>query len=198
VKGRRWALALVALAACSSPPAATARYQPGDLRGIELAPSDAPSGLSYVPEFSGDQDLDAFARDAGEKAALTADGFELGNGALFVPSDRAGGGHLTPADPIVQGTVAVFARDDGASSSLTRFLTDLRERQFTGAREGDAVALGDEAYRIDATNSDGAPVTVLAWRRANLVMVVIGTSFPRSSVEALARLVDGRAAGTSG
>ena len=40
--------------------------------------------------------------------------------------------------------------------------------------------------------------TVLAWRRANLVMVVIGTSFPPSSVEALARLVDGRAAGIAG
>ena len=50
----------------------------------------------------------------------------------------------------------------------------------------------------NATNRDGAPVTVLAWRRANLVMVVIGTSFPASSVEALARLVDGRAAGMAG
>jgi hypothetical protein len=198
VKGRRWAVAIIALAACSSPPSATARYQPDDLRGIELAPSDAPSGLSYVPAFSGDQDLDAFARDAGEEAALTADGFELGNGSLFVPSDRAGGGHLSPADPIVQGTVAVFARDDGASSSLTRFLTDLRDRQFTGAHDRDAGALGDEAYGMDATNRDGAPVTVLAWRRANLVMVVIGTSFPPSSVEALARLVDGRAAGVAG
>jgi len=201
VKGRRRALAFVVLAACSSSPsttAATSRYEPADLGGIELLPADAPSGLSYVPAFSGDQDLDAFARDAGEKAALTADGFELGNGALFVPSDRAGGGHLTPADPIVQGTVAVFARDDGASSSLTRYLTDLRERQFTGTHDRDAIALGDEAYRMDATNSDGAPVTVLAWRRANLVMVVIGTSFPPSSVETLARLVDGRAAGIAG
>jgi hypothetical protein len=197
VKGRGWALAFVALAACSSSPSATARYEPADLGGIELAPPDAPSGLAFVPEFSGDQDLDAFARDATEKAALTADGFELGNGALFVPSDRAAGGHLTPEDPIVQGTVAVFARDEGASSSLGRFLSDLRERQFTGARDRDAIALGDEAYRMDATNSDGAPVTVLAWRRANLVMVVIGTSFPASSVEALARVVDGRAAGVA-
>ena len=197
MKGRRWALAFVALAACSSTPSATARYEPADLAGIELVPTDAPSGLAYVPEFSGDQDLDAFARDATEKAALTADGFELGNGALFVPSDRASGGHLTPKDPIVQGTVAVFARDDGASSSLVRFLTDLRERQLTGARDRDAAALGDEAYRMDATNGDGAPVTVLAWRRANLVMVVIGTSFPSSSVEGLARLVDGRAAGVA-
>jgi hypothetical protein len=147
-----------------------------------------------VPEFSGDQDLDAFARDATEKAALSADGFELGSGSLFVPSDRAAGGHLTADDPIVQGTIAVFARDDGASASLARFMTDLRERQLTGAQDRDAVRLGDEAYGLDATNSDGAHVTVLAWRRANLVMAVIGTSFPAATVEALARLVDGRAA----
>jgi hypothetical protein len=187
---------VLALAACSAPSSATPapRYEPADLPGIGLAPGDAPSGLAYVPEFSGDQDLDAFARDATEKAALSADGFELGNGALFVPSDRAAGGHLTADDPIVQGTIAVFARDDGASASLGRFLTDLRERQLTGARERDVVRLGDEAYGLDATNGDGARVTVLAWRRANLVMVVIGTSFPAASVEALAHLVDVRAA----
>ena len=36
-------------------------------------------------------------------------------------------------------------------------------------------------------------VTVLAWRHANLVLVVIGTSFAPSSVERLAELVDARA-----
>jgi hypothetical protein len=190
-------LAVLALAACSSPQPATPRYEPADLSGIELVPSDAPTGLSYVPEFSGDQDLDAFARDAVERQALSADGFELGNGALFVPSDRAAGGHLSAGDPIVQGTVAVFGRDDGASASLGRFLTDLRARQLVDVHDRDPVALGDEAYRLDATNRDGARVTVLAWRRANLVMVVIGTSFPEASVEGLARLVDGRAAGVA-
>ena len=41
----------------------------------------------------------------------------------------------------------------------------------------------------------GAAVTILGWRRANLVMIVIGTSYPASSVEELGRLIDGRAAG---
>jgi hypothetical protein len=160
---------------------------------IELGPDDAPAGLAYVEQFSGDQDLDAFARDDAERARLADDGFELGNGALFVPADRAAGGHLTARDPIVQGTVAVFARDEGASASLGRFLGDLRSRQLRRAADGASPALGDESYRLDATNADGATVTVLGWRDANLVLVVVGTSFAPASVEALARLVDARA-----
>jgi hypothetical protein len=191
VKGRRWPLLLVTIVACSHP--STPRYQPSDLVAIELRPADAPAGLAYVPQFSGDQDLDAFARDDAERARLTADGFELGNGALFVPAERVSGGHLTARDPIVQGTVAVFARDEGASASLGRFLDDLRSRQLRGATDGAAPALGNESYRLDATNPDGAGVTVFGWRDANLVLVVIGTSFAPASVEALARLVDARA-----
>ncbi len=96
----------------------------------------------------------------------------------------------------MQGTVAVFARDEGASASLGRFLDDLRTRQLQGATDGASPALGDESYRLDATNADGATVTILAWRHANLVLVVIGTSFAPASVERLARLVDARALGT--
>ena len=124
---------------------------------------------------------------------MAADGFELGNGALFVPADRVSGGHLTARDPIVQGTVAVFSRDEGASASLGRFLDDLRTRQLRGVTDGPPPALGDESYRLEATNADGASVTVLAWRHANLVLVVIGTSFAPASVERLAHLVDARA-----
>jgi hypothetical protein len=191
VKGRRWALLLLTIVACSHP--STPRYQPSDLVAIELRPADAPAGLAYVPQFSGDQDLDAFARDDAERARLAEDGFELGNGALFVPAERVSGGHLTARDPIVQGTVAVFARGEGASASLGRFLDDLRSRQLRGATDGAAPALGNESYRLDATNPDGAGVTVVGWRDANLVLVVIGTSFAPASVEALARLVDARA-----
>ena len=64
-----------------------------------------------------------------------------------------------------------------------------------GARDRPPIALGDETYRLDSTNADGAAVTILGWRRANLVMIVIGTSYPASSVEDLGRLIDGRAAG---
>jgi len=199
VKGRRSTLLLVTIVvtvvACSAP--STPRYHPSDLAAIELRPADAPKGLGYVAQFSGDQDLNAFARDDAERARLAEDGFELGNGALFVPADRVGGGHLTARDPIVQGTVAVFARDEGASASLGRFLDDLRSRQLRGTTDGTPPAIGDESYRLDATNTDGATVTVLGWRRANLVLVVIGTSFAPASVERLAGLVDRRALSTA-
>jgi len=59
--------------------------------------------------------------------------------------------------------------------------------------DGASPALGDESYRLDATNTDGASVTVLGWRQANLVLVMIGTSFAPASVERLAELVDARA-----
>ena len=186
------ALFAVALAACSSSPAP--RYEPADLHAIELRAADAPDGLGYVRRYSGDQALDAFARDDQERSVLASDGFELGSGALFLPADRVANGDLDVRDPIVQGTVAVFSRDDGASASLARYLADLRERQLQPLPSLDAEPLGDEAYRIDALNGDGATVTVIGWRRANLVLVVMGTSFAPSSVVALARLVDARAA----
>ena len=116
MKGRRWALLLVTIVACSHP--STPRYQPSDLVAIELRPADAPAGLAYVPQFSGDQDLDAFARDDAERARLAGDGFELGNGALFVPAERVSGGHLTPRDPIVLSGVLVMRTIIAAVASL--------------------------------------------------------------------------------
>jgi len=194
VKRSRWAaLVAVALTACTSASSAPPRYGSSDRAAIVLRPADAPAGLAYVPRFSGNQPLGEFARDDGEAARLSSEGFRLGNGALFVPRDRADGGHLRAADPIVQGIAAVFSGDDGASEAFTRYLQDLRDRQLHDASDADAPPLGDESHRIDATNADGASVTVIGWRRSNLILIVVGTSFPSASVEALARLVDGRA-----
>jgi hypothetical protein len=185
-------LALVVLAACSrGEPSGS--FQPSDLASIELTAKDAPSGLGYVPAFSGDQNLDAFARDATERAHLVQDGFELGNGAVFVPADRVDGGHLKPSDPIVQGIAVVFAQPSGASSALKRFLDDVRTRQLPGARDGAEPGFGDESYRLDGTNSDGAAVTLVAWRRGNVILAVLGTSFDPDQVLRLADLMDGRA-----
>jgi hypothetical protein len=186
------AIALVVLVACSRR-GSSVPFEPADLASIELTAKDAPSGLGYVPGFSGDQDLDAFARDAAERTDLIDDGFELGNGALFVPADRVNGGHLAPHDPIVQGIAAVFAGANGASSALHRFLEDVRTRQLPGARDGTAPGFGDESYRLEGTNSDGASVTVVAWRRGNVILTVLGTSFDPDRVLTLAEMLDGRA-----
>ena len=204
----RWAAigALLALAACThhsstatprsspAPPiGSTGPFRPGDMASIELTPRDAPAGLGYVAAFSGDQDIVAFARDATEEQHLADDGFLSANGAVFVPADRVDGGKLTPRDPIVQSTVVVFSRGVGASSTLRRYVADVRDRQLTGATAGVVPPLGDEAYRLDGTNADGSAVTVFAWRRGNLVLVVLGTSFPSAHTLRLATLVDERA-----
>ncbi len=106
------------------------------MASIELTPRDAPAGLGYVAAFSGDQDIVAFARDATEEQHLADDGFLSANGAVFVPADRVDGGKLTPRDPIVQSTVVVFSRGVGASSTLRRYVADVRDRQLTGATAG--------------------------------------------------------------
>ncbi len=204
----RWAAigALLVLAACTrspstatptehpSPPiGSTGPFRPDDMASIELTPRDAPAGLGYVAAFSGDQDIVAFARDATEEQHLADDGFLSANGAVFVPADRVDGGKLTPRDPIVQSTVVVFSRGVGASSTLRRYVADVRDRQLTGTTAGAAPPLGDEAYRLDGTNADGSTVTVFAWRRGNLVLVVLGTSFPPAHTLRLATLIDARA-----
>lgn len=199
--------ALLVLAACtrSSSTAApssssatsigsTGPFRPNDMASIELTSRDAPAGLGYVAAFSGDQDIVAFARDATEEQHLADDGFLSANGAVFVPADRVDGGKLTPRDPIVQSTVVVFSRGVGASSTLRRYVADVRDRQLTGATTGAPPPLGDETYRLDGTNADGSTVTVFAWRRGNLVLVVLGTSFPTADTLRLATLIDARAA----
>jgi len=79
VNGRRSTLLLVTivvtLVVCSAP--STPRYHPSDLAAIELRPADAPKGLGYVAQFSGDQDLNAFARDDAERARALDAGHDL-------------------------------------------------------------------------------------------------------------------------
>ena len=190
------AIALVMLAACSRGEHA-GTFEPSDLASIELTAKDAPPGLGHVPAFSGDQDLEAFARNDAERRHLVEDGFELGNGALFVPADRVDGGHLELRDPIVQAIAAVFATPAGAPTALGRFLDDLRARQLPEAHAAPAPGLGYESYRLDGTNSDGAAVTVVAWRQANVILTVVGTSFDPDRILRLADLADGRAAAAS-
>jgi hypothetical protein len=76
---------------------------------------------------------------------------------------------------------------------LRRYLADLRDRQLPGATPASAPALGDEAYRLDGANADGSAVTAVVWRRANLVLVVLGTSIAPTRTLELARLMDTRA-----
>jgi len=198
--------ALVLLAACtgSSPSPSSGSPEPNgpfrttDMAAIELTPKDAPPGLGYVAAYSGDQDIVSFARDATEEQHLVDDGFLAANGVVFVPADRVNGGKLTPRDPIIQAILVVFSRGSGASSTLRRYLDDLRTRQLPDTADGAAPGLGDESYRLEGTNADGSGITVFAWRRANLVLVLLGTSFPPPRTLRLAERMDDRAATAEG
>ena len=126
------AAALVALfaAGCHSgggpatPSAAPGPYTRADVDAIVLGPDDAPGGTAFVDGASGFQDLQAFARDATERAHLQEDGFQVGHLALFFPSGHANGGApepLTNRSAIVQGIAGLFRDPAGAERSLERY-----------------------------------------------------------------------------
>ena len=129
-RSRRAALVALFAAGCHSgggpatPSAAPGPYTRADVDAIVLGPDDAPDGTAYVDGVSGFQDLEAFARDATERAHLVEDGFQVGHLALFFPSGHANGGPpepLTNRSMIVQGITGLFRDPDGAERSLERY-----------------------------------------------------------------------------
>jgi hypothetical protein len=194
-------LAFVALAgsACggdwdaAAPPGRIART---DLEAIVLSADDAPDGTAYVGSVSGFQDLDTFARDAGELAHLREDGFVVGHLALFFPRSHTEGSEpLTTRSVIVQGITGLFRTAAGARSALERFVADLRDRQIPAATEVITGPLGDQAFGLAGETPDGSHVLIFAWRVDNLVLAVSGSGpIAPPKVRAIVRSVDGRAA----
>ena len=196
--------ALVALlaAGCHSgddpatPSAAPGPYTRADVDAIVLGPDDAPDGTAYVDGVSGFQDLQAFARDATERAHLVEDGFQVGHLALFFPAGHANGGApepLTNRSTIVQGITGLFRDPAGAERSLERYEQDLRSRQLPDARDIPADGLGDTSFGLRGKTSDGARVQIFVWRIGNLILAVSGSGpLAPGEVRALADLVDGR------
>lgn len=187
--GRSLALALVLLsAACSSdgvreapePTVPTDRSQPAelpDLAAIVLQADEAPEGTRQVEGVGGEQDLDAFARDADERAALVDDGFVSGYVSYFAPEAYFDPDEFVGKDDASYQVIAgLFEDADGASSSLHRFMGDLRDRQLDGAEEVGAPGLGDESFGLAGRSaSDGSDVLVLLWREGNVLLVVVAS-----------------------
>ena len=198
------AAALVALfaAGCHSgggpatPSAAPGPYTRADVDAIVLGPDDAPDGTAYVDGVSGFQDLEAFARDATERAHLVEDGFQVGHLALFFPSGHANGGPpepLTNRSTIVQGITGLFRDPDGAERSLERYEQDLRSRQLPDASDIPADGLGETSFGLRGKTSDGARVRIYVWRIGNLILAVSGSGpLAPGEVRSLADLVEGR------
>jgi hypothetical protein len=175
---------------------AGARFTRDDLDAIVLMPADAPDGTEYAGAVSGFQDLDAFAADADEAAALREDGFVVGHLALFAPLGHAepGQGDPLPLDaPFAQGITGLFDSGDGASDALHRFTARVRTQQMQGTTTPQPLAFGDESFAIEG-NVDGSHVVLFAWRDGNLVLALSGSgSVPSAAVRSLAALVQDRA-----
>ena len=176
---------------------AGARFSRGDLDAIVLMPADAPPGTEYSNAVSGFQDLDAFAADATEAAALQRDGFVVGHLALFAPQGHAepGQGDPLPLDaPFAQEITGLFGSGEGASDALHRFRDRLATQQFEGASSPEALAYGDESFALEG-DVGGSHVVLYAWRDGNLVLAVSGVgSLPPDVLRSLAGLVQDRAA----
>ncbi len=202
----RRSLAMVALAALAAPgchsadaPAAIprGRFTRGDVGAIVLQPSDALKGTMYVDPISGFQDVTTFARDGVELGHLRDDGFEVGHLALFFPAGHANGGApkpLTNDSVIVQGIAGLFQDADGAERSLERYVDDLRSRQLPDAHDVASDGLGDRAFGLQGTTSDGSRVLMYVWRVDNLILAVSGSGpVDSADIRALADMVNGRA-----
>jgi hypothetical protein len=167
-------LAVLAIA-CSS--AARGSFTSDQVPGIVLQADEAPSGTRKVAGFGGAQDLDAFARDATERAALVRDGFVFGYVTYFAPEAYFDPERFVADDAISFQVIAgVFETPGGASSSLRRFLGDLRSRQLAEAVDAPVPELGDERYGVTGRSpGDGSPLLVYLWRRGNLILVLSGS-----------------------
>jgi hypothetical protein len=173
-RGLAAGLAVVAIACSSSERGSFTAKQVPD---IVLQADEAPEGTRAVVGAGGEQDLDTFAVDAAEREALVADGFVSGYVAYFAPEAYFDPEQFVDDDSISFQVIAgVFETADGASSSLRRFLGDLRDRQLAEAADVAVPELGDESYGLSGSSpADGSSLLVYLWRRDNLILVLSGS-----------------------
>ena len=174
-------------------------FEREDLPAIVLQADEAPVGTRKVADAGGEQDLDAFARDATERAALVEDGFLSGYVVYFAPEAWFEPGEFVDDGPVAFQAIAGLFRDaDGASSSLRRYLGDLRTRQIQDAVTLEAaVDVGEESFGLRGrAPADGSPLLVYLFRVRNLVLVVSGSGpVDEAAVAAAADAMAARATG---
>jgi len=186
------AVLAVAAVACSSGDRTFTREE---LPEIVLRADEAPEGTRKVEAVGGEQDLDAFARDAAERAALVRDGFVTGYVSYFAPEAYFDPDEHVDEEAISFQVIAgLFEEPVGASSSLRRFMADLRDRQLEGAGEVAVPDLGEESYGLSGRSpADGSALIVFLWREANLILVLSGSGpVGRDAMLGAARLMGGR------
>ena len=166
-----------------------------DLPGIILRADEAPEGTRKA-DVGGEQGLDVFARDAAERAALVRDGFVAGYVAYFAPEEWFDPQESVGEDAVAfQAIAGLFREADGASSSLRRYMDDLRNRQLEDAVDLEVPALGDESFGLrGVAPTDGSPLLVYLVRVRNVILVVSGSGpVDQDAVSAAARAMADRA-----
>jgi hypothetical protein len=166
-----------------------------DLPRILPHPDEAPDGTKAQLTLGGARDLDAFARDATERQALVGDGFVSAYVVYFPPESYFRQEPHAETDVAFQAIAGLFDDAEGASSSLARYVEDLRTRQMVDATDVSGQGLGDQAFGLTgAAASDGSFLRVYAWRTSNLILVLVASG-PVAADTALdlARTIDTRA-----
>jgi hypothetical protein len=194
---RVWSIAVVVLvltvAACDR--AAESRFAVDDLPSILPHADEAPDGTRAETRAGGARDLDAFARDETERRALADDGFVSAYVVYFPPESYFRHEPHADTDVAFQAIAGLFDDADGASSSLERYVLDLRTRQMRGATQVSGQGLGDESFGLaGAAASDGSFLRIYAWRRSNLILVLVASGpVAADTALGLARTMDRRA-----
>jgi hypothetical protein len=167
-----------------------------DLPRILLHADEAPPGTRSSRSLMHASDLDAFARDVVEQQALLRDGFRSGYVVYFPPDSYFRHEPHAVTDVAFEAIGGLFEDPDGASSSLRRFVEDLRTRQMTGAARISAEGLGEESFGLaGGVSLDGSFVRVYAWRVSNVILVLVASGpVDADEAMALARTMDERAA----
>jgi len=181
-----------ASAAASAP--GDARFSPSDLPRILLRPDEAPDGTRADRSLAHPSDVDAFAHDVVERQALLNDGFESGYVVYFPPDSYFRKEPHKVTDVAFQAIAGLFDEAAGASSSLRRFVDDLRTRQMVGSATISGQGLGDEAFGLAGGAAlDGSFVRVYAWRVSNVILVLVASGpVAEDEALALARAMDER------
>jgi hypothetical protein len=123
------------------------------------------------------------------------DGFVAGYVVYFPPESYFRQEPHADTDVAFQAIAGLFEDAEGATSSLHRYVEDLRSRQMTGATGVSGAGLGVEAFGLTgAAATDGSFLRIYAWRVSNVILVLVAAGpVDADTALSLARTMDARA-----
>ena len=170
---------LIALIACGGSKKLTAQQVSSVLPGK----ADTPTGLTFLPDSSGEQPLSQVARDDDQQNKLKAYGlqkayasFYANNAAVTVLQQQAG--QADPSAHVVAMLAEVYATADGAHKALA---LNYQKDVATGSniKAVPAMKLGDETLVESGTQAAFPfPGYLMYWRVGNAIFAIIDAGGP--------------------